>query len=208
MGIMEKINDVVFIEGLGYDSNVYLIGDIIVDTGAGSNPDYLFSEIKNAGINPKDISCIVNTHCHYDHVGGNTLFDADIFIHHLDASTLEKADKMTSVSYMFGKSLEPMVVAKKLKEGDKIAGFKVIHTPGHTPGGICLFDGEILISGDTVFAHGGFGRIDIGGNLEDMQNSLERLNNLDVEFLLPGHGPWADNANQHIKWAYQMINGF
>ncbi|MCK9151418.1 MBL fold metallo-hydrolase [Methanobacterium alcaliphilum] len=205
---MDRINDVVFIEGLGYDSNVYLIGNVIVDTGAGSNPDYLFSEIKKAGINPEDISKIVNTHCHYDHVGGNFLFDADISIHHLDAPALENADQTTSVSYMFGKSLEPMTISNKLKEGDKIAGFEVIHTPGHTRGGICLFDGEILISGDTVFANGGFGRVDIGGNIQDMTNSLERLNKLNAEFLLPGHGPWVNNANQHIKWAHEMIKGF
>jgi glyoxylase-like metal-dependent hydrolase (beta-lactamase superfamily II) len=205
---MEKINDVVFIEGLGYDSNVYLIGDIMIDTGAGSNPDYLFSEIKKAGINPEDISKIVNTHCHHDHVGGNSLFEADIAIHHLDAPALENADSGAILSPMFGKSSEPMKVAQKLHEGDKIAEFEVIHTPGHTPGGICLYDGEILISGDTVFANGGFGRIDLGGNLQDMKNSLERLSKLYVKYLLPGHGPWVDNGNQHIKWAYEMLKGY
>lgn len=50
-----------------------------------------------------------------------------------------------------------------MEEGDKIKDFEVIHTPGHSKGAICLWDGENLISGDTVFGHGGVGRTDIGG---------------------------------------------
>ncbi|MDZ4172614.1 MAG: MBL fold metallo-hydrolase, partial [Methanobacteriaceae archaeon] len=74
---MEKINDVIFIPGWGYDSNIYIAGDIIIDTGTGENADYIFSEILKANINPEDISTIVNTHCHFDHTGGNSLFSAD-----------------------------------------------------------------------------------------------------------------------------------
>lgn len=204
---MEKINDVVFIEGLGYDSNIYLIGDVIVDTGTGMNQDYVFSEIEKAGMDPAEISHIVNTHCHFDHVGGNSLFEADISIHALDAPALENADSNAILGAMFGKSPAPMEVKTKLQEGDKVAGFEVIHTPGHTVGGICLWDGETLISGDTVFANGGFGRMDLGGSPSDMMRSLEKLNGLDVEYLLPGHGPWVENGRQHIRWAYEMLRG-
>jgi hydroxyacylglutathione hydrolase len=205
---MEKINDVVFIEGRGYDSNIYLIGDIIIDTGTGENAKHVFSEILKSGISPEDISTIINTHCHFDHTGGNSLFSADIMIHEEDADALEKGDSMATVAYMFGKSTEPEKIAKRLQEGDKISDFEVIHTPGHTRGGICLFDGEILISGDTVFANGGIGRMDIGGSYEDMINSLEKLQNLNAEYLLPGHGPWTNNAHQHINMSYQMAKRF
>jgi len=150
---MEKINEVVFIEGRGYDSNIYVVEDIIIDTGTGENAKYVFSEILKSGISPEDISTIVNTHY-------------------------------------------------------KISDFEVIHTPGHTRGGICLFDGEILISGDTIFANGGIGRMDIGGSYEDMINSLEKLKNLNSEYLLPGHGPWTDNAQQHINMSYQMAKRY
>jgi hydroxyacylglutathione hydrolase len=204
---MEKINDIACIEGLGYDSNIYLIGDVIVDTGTGMNQNYVFSEIQKAGMDPADITKIVNTHCHFDHIGGNPLFSADIAIHHLEAPALEKGDERAMVSYMFGKSVPPMEVKTKLHEGDKINEFEVIHTPGHTSGGICLWDGEVLISGDTVFSNGGFGRLDVGGSLIDMIQSLEKLKKLDVQYLLPGHGPWTDNGGQHIEWASQMIKG-
>lgn len=203
---MEKINEVFFIEGYGYDSNIYLIGDVLVDTGTGNNKEYLFSQLKMAGTSPENISCIVNTHCHYDHVGGNSLFSAEIAMHELDAPAMESGDQMATVSYMFGKHLEPVKIDHKLKEGNKIGDFKIIHTPGHTPGGICLWDGEILISGDTVFANGGLGRMDVGGNQRDMRNSINKLRDLGVEYLLPGHGPWVDNGQKHIELACDMIN--
>ena len=86
-----------------------------------------------------------------------------------------------------------------LNEGDKVGDFEVIHTPGHSYGGICLWDGENLICGDTVFANGGYGRTDIGGNMDDLRNSLRKLNKLNVKYLFPGHGPWVDNGKKHIE---------
>jgi glyoxylase-like metal-dependent hydrolase (beta-lactamase superfamily II) len=104
--------------------------------------------------------------------------------------------------------MEGMKVDRILEEGDKIHDFDVLHTPGHTKGGICLYNGEILISGDTVFADGGYGRMDIGGNLEDMKESLKRLKNLNVKYLLPGHGPWVKDGSRHIKTSYNMLTGY
>jgi glyoxylase-like metal-dependent hydrolase (beta-lactamase superfamily II) len=98
--------------------------------------------------------------------------------------------------------MHPMKVAAKLKEGDEIFGFKVLHTPGHSPGSICLFDpkAKILISGDTVFSDG-VGRIDLpGGSEADMEKSLERISQLKVEKILPGHGePILKGADKAIK---------
>ena len=206
---MEKINNVICIEGFGADSNCFLIDDIIIDTGTGMDKNYLHLKIKESGFNPDDISMIVNTHCHFDHAGGNYLFpEAEVAIHEKDAEYIENENDPMTVGFMFGKSIERHDVDLKLKEGDKIANFEVIHTPGHSPGGISLWDGEILISGDTVFANGGFGRLDFGGNPQEMADSLEKLGNLDVEYLLPGHGPWTKNGKRHIELARQMFSSF
>lgn len=206
---MEKINNVICIEGFGADSNCYLIGDILVDTGTGMNKDYLLQKIREAALTIDDITMIVNTHCHYDHVGGNYLFsNSKVAIHEKDAKILQIEDNPLNAGFLFGKSVKRRDVDINLKEGDKIADFEVIHTPGHTPGGISLWDGKILISGDTVFANGGFGRLDIGGNPQEMSGSLEKLSNLDVEYLLPGHGPWTKNGNRHIELARQMFSGY
>lgn len=206
---MEKINNVFCIEGFGSDSNSYLIGDILVDTGIGANKEYLPQKIKEIGFNIDDITMIVNTHCHYDHVGGNYLFpNAEVAIHEKDAPFIKiESDPMTA-GFLFGKSIQRHDVDIELKENDKIANFEVIHTPGHTHGGISLWDGKILISGDTVFTNGGFGRLDIGGNATEMTFSLEKLSKLDVEYLLPGHGPWTNNGKGHIELARQMFQDY
>jgi len=194
------------IEGMGYDSNIYIFEDVIVDTGTGDNIQYIKNSLKNAGLSVNDLSLIVNTHNHYDHIGGNRFFDLEIAMHREDASAVEEGDDESTVANMFGRSIKGLKVDRKLEEGDKIHSFKVLHTPGHTKGGICLYDGETLISGDTVFAGGGCGRMDIGGNVNDMRSSLKRLSHLDVKYLLPGHGPWASDGSKHIKMAYSMLD--
>ena len=206
---MEKINNVYCIEGIMADSNSYLIDNtdsdsdynyILVDTGTGQSNSNLYSSIREIGIEPEDIDLIVNTHCHFDHVGGNDFFpNAKIAIHKVDAVALRDPDSELTVSSLFGSIIRKHDVDIELEEGDKIANFEVLNTPGHTKGGISLYDGEILISGDTIFSNGGVGRMDIGGSPIDMKESLMRLKELDVEYLLPGHGPWVKNGNQHVK---------
>ena len=212
---MEKISNVYCIEGLMADSNSYLIDNsndgsdykyILVDTGTCQSDAFLFSQIREIGIEPEDIDLIVNTHCHYDHVGGNDFFpNAKIAIHKIDAIALRDPESELTVSSLFGSIVRRHDVDIELEEGDKIANFEVLNTPGHTKGGISLYDGEILISGDTIFANGGVGRMDIGGSPIDMKESLMRLKDLDVTYLLPGHGPWVSNGNQHIKMSCMSL---
>ncbi len=205
---LEIIDNVIMIEGIGYDSNVYIFDDVIVDTGTGDNFEYIRDSISKAGLSVDELSLIVNTHNHFDHIGGNKCFDIEVAMHEYDAVAVENHDNTTTVANMFGRSIEGFEVGKKLKEGDKIHNFEVLHTPGHTKGGICLYDGKTLISGDTVFSGGGFGRMDIGGNVEQMKNSLKRLSELDVDNLLPGHGPWTENGSENIELACSILNGY
>jgi len=196
---MSKFSEILCIEGLGFDSNSYLFDDILVDTGTGFNQNFLHDTLKKNNIDVDDISLIVNTHCHFDHVGGNYLFpNAKVAIGKYDAPILRDDYNRNTAVDLFSSKIKRHDVDIELKENDKVGNFKVIHTPGHTPGGICLFDGENLISGDTIFSNGGIGKMDLGGNFEDMKNTLMKLKKLDVKNLLPGHGPWTDNANEHI----------
>ena len=201
------MSSIVFILGYNYDSNYYLIDDnILVDTGAGHNKDYLFSKLRQNGVEPENIEMVVNTHCHFDHIGGNHFFpNAKIAIHKLDAISIKNKDTLGTSLNVF--DIEGNCrVDIELEEGDKIADFEVIHTPGHTKGGICLWDGENLISGDTIFSGGGVGRMDIGGSYTDMKNSVEKLMKLDVKNIYPGHGPIVErNGKEHIKMSYSYL---
>lgn len=193
LALLTKVNDKITLIHLSdLDSNIYLVGkDTIIDSGTGSNFVRLYDIFKRLKLDFDLIKNVVNTHMHWDHIGGNGFFsNAKIHIHEKDAPVLEKGDAgMSNASYFSGK-MKPMKVGVKLKEGNEIFGFKVLHTPGHTQGSICLFDpkDKILISGDTLFSDG-VGRIDLpGGSENDMEKSLERISSLKIEKILPGHG--------------------
>jgi len=199
-------NNILVIPEYIMDSNCYLIGDMLVDTGTGTNKDYLVSQLEKYGVRIEDINLVVNTHCHFDHIGGNHFFEnAEIAVHSLDAVSMRNKDTLGTMGNAFLDG-DNSRVDIELEDGDKIGGFEVIHTPGHTSGGICLWDGVNLTSGDTVFANGGVGRTDIGGNWGDLKESVFRLTELNVVNLLPGHGPVVKgNGYEHINLSYSYL---
>ena len=207
------------IGGKGFDSNIYLIIDKtieLIDAGTGMNFETVKQNLSKFNLKPNDIELIVNTHCHYDHVGGDTNFirsaDCDVFIHELEADLLRKGDGVITCADMFGKKLEPIDVARELREGGKIElgelTLEVLHTPGHTTGSICLYAAKqrILFSGDTIFSDG-VGRTDMPtGDAATLHNSIEGLLKLDVQTIYPGHGPLVEkNARACILNALQFI---
>lgn len=114
--------DIIWIPGYNLDSNCYLIDDMLVDTGAGDNKEYLFSKLKEHDVNPEDIKLIVNTHCHFDHVNGNCFFpNAKIAIHKIDAIALMEDDNPDTVASHFGHEIKCHKVDIELEEGDKIS---------------------------------------------------------------------------------------
>lgn len=192
---MDKVDGIIIIMGKGRDSNSYVIGDTLIDPGSGEYLDYLKEEIESAGIQMTDIKRIVNTHCHFDHMGADKVlqeeYGYEIYMHPLDLQTVLDKDADATVASSFGMEV-PDLDIKELNEGDMIGEFEVIHTPGHTRGGICLFDGRSLISGDTVFSGGNFGRTDLPtGNREQMRESILKISELDAVQLFSGHGPYA-----------------
>ena len=175
--------ETIFIPGKGYGSNsILVVSDItfLVDTGTGENIGYLKKEI--AG---HSIDAIVNTHCHFDHVGGNQFFGCPVYIHKDDLQHLANAEPEYTASGMFG---EPLPPSKPKPLPKNFHGWSVLHTPGHTAGSVCLYKDDVLISGDTLFADG-VGRTDLpGGDEKQLQESLTLLRGLDYSTLLPGHG--------------------
>ncbi len=193
---MQPYRGIYLFDGVGFDSNVYFIdGELIVDTGSGIYFKEIRDEIENLRFNPNKIKMIVNTHSHFAHSGGDKKFrdllKIPVCIHAAEKKNLETGNVLAE---RFRKVAKSVTVDRVLHEGDVIEttrfSFKVIHTPGHSPGSICLYDErrKILISGDTLFSDGP-GRYDLpGGDRELLIDSLERLMNLNIMYLLPGHG--------------------
>ncbi|MFX1295730.1 MAG: MBL fold metallo-hydrolase [Promethearchaeota archaeon] len=201
---MQVMDGVIFIPGVGFNSNVYIIGrnEIgIIDTGA--SPNYVsnvLDKMKEFNLQPEKVKKIILTHIHPDHTGGIIgfikAFNPTIYMHKADGVFLiqEFSDRMQ------------LLVGDETLTIDNFS-FQVIHTPGHSPGGICLYDAKqkLLFSGDTIFSHGSVGRTDLrGGNSRLLVQSIEKLLKLDVEYLCPGHMTTVKNGNDHIRKSYSF----
>ena len=142
------------------------------------------------------IAAILLTHGHFDHIAAVRALceGAEIIIHELDACMLTDARKNAGAGFYM--PVTAPEATRTVREGDTVeaAGlsFRVLHTPGHTPGSVCYELEDVLFTGDTLFADG-CGRTDLwGGNSEDMQASLRRLAALRAgRRILPGHGGFA-----------------
>jgi len=183
-------------------ANSYIYGTILVDAGL---PPMAVRQYKD------EIDTIVLTHCHFDHTARIKeiafMCKAKVAIHKNDARGL--VDDALSLSMNFGARSPGIVPDIVLAEGDVIGELKVLHTPGHTPGSICLFSerDKVLFSGDTVFSDGCFGRYDFpGGSRRELAQSLKRLSLLDIEGLYPGHGEPVEQAGRrHIAAAQELM---
>lgn len=156
-----------------FGSCVYVLNHnkkiILIDTGAKWNKSELLKELKNLKIKPEQVDIVILTHNHFDHTGNYNLFKkAKIYGSKQDF----KSKKIININKL------------KIKE------IKIIKTPGHSRGGICIYlpKRKILFSGDTIFHHGITGRTDLqGSSKKDMEKSLKKLEQIDYKTLCPGH---------------------
>ena len=180
-----------------FASNCYIVGSesnkegVIIDPG--DDAEEILKNVKDSGLN---IKLIILTHGHIDHTGAvkevKEATGAEVAIHTDDAKSLQEQ----LLGRLFGLSYPPPPPPDwLLKDGDSIdigdLHFLVVHTPGHSPGGICLLGEGVVFSGDTLFNYG-IGRYDLpGGSGSQLMNSIHtKLMILpDNTIVYPGHGP-------------------
>ncbi|MFW9805057.1 MAG: MBL fold metallo-hydrolase [Candidatus Thorarchaeota archaeon] len=179
------------------EENSYIVYDeptkeaMVIDPG--DEPGRILEIIKEEGL---DVKYLVCTHTHFDHVGAlpelKEQTRATIIMHRDEKQVYAAAKDMAAV---WGFKVNDMPAPDEfIEEGYTLylgeAKFEIIHTPGHSPGSICLHGEGLLFSGDTVFA-GSIGRTDFpGGSIEKMKESFRRVISFpDDTQILSGHGP-------------------
>lgn len=183
------------------ETNCYLIWDeetqeaLIIDPADEAN--FVTEEVLGLKIQP---TAIVLTHGHFDHcLAANELqmaFLIPVYLHPKDLFLINRLSE-TAEHFLKRKISEKIPADIKFIDYDSLLQtgrnyLKILQTPGHTPGSICLYSSEenCLFSGDTLFAHGTIGRTDFSyGSEKDLKDSLEKLSSLPKETILyPGHG--------------------
>ena len=189
-----------FLETIGrnkYGINSYIVADeaskkaLVIDPGV--NYDSIMYSLKE---NKFELQAILLTHGHCDHIADvpklKSQADVPVYAHVKENEILMRGE--LNYSKNFGLGLIEFSADQLIKDGQELdfewIKFTVIHTPGHTKGGVCYLNGDTMFTGDTLFA-GSMGRTDLyGGNEEHMKASLQKLSMMDENInVYPGHGP-------------------
>jgi glyoxylase-like metal-dependent hydrolase (beta-lactamase superfamily II) len=196
--------------------NTYLIDGatrILIDPGHTHLFDHVQQGLMRLDLTLEDIGLIICTHGHPDHIEAVQQFKntaAMTTLHHKAWHFIKTMTPNVRASFGFGSNtIEPDFF---LKEGDisiNNVDLKIFHTPGHSPGSISLYlpEQKLLFTGDLVF-RGGIGRTDLpGGDGSLLKESLKRMSELEIEWLLPGHGDiisGAKDVKENFAHLHQM----
>lgn len=208
--IIELEENVFMIPGIKPSSHVYLVKglskNVLIDTGVKGNFPRIVEGLTKVGLKVSDISLVISTHEHFDHVGGNLFFNetAITAAHRFAATKIELQDEYVVHSAIHG---EEIIKARFHLWMENRTLFdlgnyklKVFHTPGHTSGCICISEPfhRFMFTGDTVFADGIISKISDSGSYGDYINSLERLTTFKINRIFPGHGKICDDPEESL----------
>ncbi|UCE09795.1 MAG: MBL fold metallo-hydrolase [Candidatus Thorarchaeota archaeon] len=203
-----------------FDSNIAFLKcenhKVLIDTGTGIYHSSLERDLNQLGTEMSDITDIVLTHCHIDHIGGVLpILDSaspQIHLHRSEAERINAGDMSQTLGDTFGVDMPRLRIDGILDEGDILEfgdiSLDVLSTPGHSSGSICLNieDLGILITGDTLFAGGSFGRVDFpDGDAKKLVESLKRISEMNFATAIPGHmNVIRHNTKGSARQSYEM----
>ena len=212
----EIIKDLFFIERGFLNGNHFVYrskAPILIDTGYISGFDETEKSITELGVKLSDISLIISTHTHCDHIGGNNLIQqksgCDIALHKVGKYFIDSRDDWSTWWRYYNQEAAFFNCTRSLEDGEIITlgphKFQVIYTPGHASDGIVLYNHreKILISSDTLWQTDMAVmtlRVEGSRALFHMQESLQKIENLEVQTVYPGHGkPFHDMKEALLK---------
>lgn len=192
-------------------ANAYLVtsaeGAAIIDTGMPGNAEAILRYVKMVGVDLGSLQYIILTHSDIDHSGSaaelRNLTGAKVAIHEADAPRLSGEKKLKEVKGAMGvifgfmgplMRFTPLNPDLRLHDSDRLVNLRVIHTPGHTEGSICLYkEGEAIFVGDAMRTDSrGRPHLPSGAMTLDMAKateSVKKISEQEYSVLLPGHGP-------------------
>ena len=205
----EILKDLFFIERGFLNGNHFVYrsdAPVLIDTGYVSDFNETERLITGLGVNLSDVSLIINTHTHCDHIGGNHIIQeksgCDIALHKVGKHIIDTKDNWSTWWKYYNQEADFFKCTITMEDGDIIAigphEFRVIYTPGHASDGIILYNiqEKILISSDTLWEKDMAVmtlRVEGSTALFRMQDSLKKIESLDVKKVYPGHGrPFRD----------------
>ena len=182
----------------GAGSHVYLIiGEdlnVLIDTGIISkfnSLNYLLTT--EVGLKIEDINLVINTHAHFDHISSNAYLHCPIAAHRWAATKIQHTDELITKGKKWGVDLSNLKINIWLEDRNIIdlgnVILKIIETPGHTSGCICIYEPyqQYIFTGDTLF-EGAITNIYESGSISEYINSLQILNTLKINCFFPSHG--------------------
>ena len=209
----------------GVNCNVYLAEDgdklILIDTGLPRSDKKILKAIKELGRKPEDVTTIIITHFHIDHIGSlkkmKQATNAKVAAHELDADYIAGTRPAPKPKNLMIKALnsvmkaDPVDLNIKLKDNDKVGRLTVVFTPGHSEGSISLYDSErkVMFVGDAVRFMDGKMQGPPERFTSDPQKGEESIGHLatfDFDIMLSGHGqPLMSEASKKVKEFYSTL---
>jgi glyoxylase-like metal-dependent hydrolase (beta-lactamase superfamily II) len=206
--------------------NVYVVFDgpdwILIDIGYEETVEEIIEMIRQMDFPLARCQTIVATHADADHVQGlakaKQILKTTVSAHPLAGPPLETGDRLKTFAEIEAQGIHlempPVKVDRWIDEGDQLrvgdTTLEVWHTPGHTDSQLAFRMGSLLFSGDNIFRDGCVGAIDAhhGSDIPAFLRSLRRIQQTDVEWLLPSHGPLFRKEDAHLEATIQRLEGY